>query len=164
MSDETEGFTLELRGLNQLIKALKVKPPVVRIGVLGTGARPAKNGQTNTPTNAEIGAVHEFGAPARGIPQRSFLRVPLSENLNKELENSGLLDKDTLAEVIKSGTMLPWMKQVAVVAEGVVDDAFETSGSGKWPAWKNKNYHNQGGMLLVDTGSLRDSITSEVKE
>lgn len=164
MSDENESFSIELRGLEQLVKALKQKPPVVKIGVLGSAGRSAKYGQKGAPTNALIGAVHEFGSPARNIPQRSFLRVPLSENLNKELENSGLLDKDTLALVIKSGTMTPWMKQVAVCAEAVVDDAFETSGNGTWPKWRNPNYTNGGGMLLVDTGQLRDSITSEVSE
>lgn len=149
---ETEGFSIELRGLDQLIKALKAKPPTVRIGVLGGGE------------NATVGAVHEFGAPARNIPQRSFLRVPLADHLNKELENSGLLNKEVLNDVIKKGSMTPWMKQVAVVAQGIVDDAFETSGDGKWPKWKDPNYTNQGGMLLVDTGSLRDSITTEVTE
>lgn len=141
--------TIEIRGLEQLIKALKAKPPTVRIGILGGGR------------NATVGAVHEFGAPARGIPQRSFLRIPLSEHLDKELEKSGMLDAETLKEVIASGTMLPWMKQLAIVAEGVVDDAFENSGPG-WPKWKNPNYKNEGGMLLVDTGQLRESITSEV--
>lgn len=157
-----EAFSIELRGLDQLIRALKQKAPTIKIGILGSTARKPKNGNANVPTNATVGAVHEFGAPARGIPQRSFLRIPLSENLNKELERSGLLDKEALNEVIKSGTMLPWMEKVAICAEAVVDDAFETSGGGKWPAWKNKNYHNEGGMLLVDTGSLRESVTSEV--
>lgn len=150
MSDE--GFTLELKGLDQLVKALKKDPPIVRIGVLGGGR------------NAIVGAVHEFGAPARNIPQRSFLRVPIMDNLNKELQKSGLVEKEALAEVIKTGSMVPWMKQVAVTAEGVIDDAFETSGGGQWPPWKNPDYHNGGGTLLVDTGSLRDSITSEVIE
>ena len=150
MSDDTEPFSIELRGLEHLMSALKAKPPVLKIGVLGGGR------------NATVGTVHEFGAPARGIPQRSFLRVPLSENLNKEIEKSGLLDQETLKEVIKTGSMVPWIKKVAVSAEAVVDDAFETSGQGKWPKWKNKNYHNEGGMLLVDTGQLRDSITTEV--
>lgn len=161
MADE-ESFSIELKGLDQLVKALKAKPPLVRIGVLGNASRPRKG--RKTPTNAEIGAVHEFGAPGKGIPQRSFLRIPLSENLNKEIESAGLLDKETLAQVIKSGSMVPWMKQVAISAEAVVDDAFETAGDGKWPSWKNPNYKNEGGMLLVDSGSLRESIASEVKE
>lgn len=162
MSDTS--FELNIKGLDAMIKALKEKPPTLRIGILGTEARPAKKGQKDTPTNALVGAVHEFGSPARGIPQRSFLRVPLSENLEKELDNSGLLDEKTLKEVIQVKTLTPWLKQVAIVAEGVVDDAFETSGDGKWASWKSPTYTNFGGMLLVDTGSLRDSISTEVIE
>lgn len=161
---EFENDTVEIKGLDQLVKALKVKPPIVRIGVLGSSSRPASKGNKQAASNAEVGAAHEFGAPARGIPQRSFLRVPISEHLEKELEKSGITDPDTLGEVIKSGDLIPWMQKIAVVAEGIVDDAFETSGDGKWPAWKDPNYTNEGGMLLVNTGALRDSITSEVIE
>lgn len=151
--------TLELKGLDQLLKAIKGKLPTIKIGIMGNTST-VKDGKSVS--NALIGAVHEFGAPARGIPQRSFLRVPLANNLTKELQKSGLLDEDTLSEVIKTASILPWMEQVAIVAEGVVEDAFETSGDGSWPTWKNPNYKNEGGALLVDTGSLRDSITTEV--
>ena len=149
---ENDDYKLELKGLDKLIKALKIKPPIVRIGVLGGGR------------NSEIGAVHEFGAPSRNIPQRSFLRIPLTDNLNKEMERSGLLNENTLKAVIANGNMVPWIEKVAIVAEGIVDDAFESSGDGKWPKWKDPNYHNEGGMLLVDSGQLRNSITSEVVE
>lgn len=149
MSDE-ETFTLELKGLDKLLKALKGKPPSLKIGVMGS-------------RNATIGAVHEFGAPARNIPQRSFLRIPLSENLNREMERAGLLDKDTLNEVIQSGSMTPWLKQVGVSAEAVVDDAFESEGPG-WAPWRDPNYTNEGGSILTDTGQLRESVTSEVQE
>lgn len=162
MSDET--FELKIGGLEHLIKALKARPPTVRIGILGSTARAPKKGQNHAPSNATIGAVHEFGSPARGIPQRSFLRVPLSDHLQDELEKSGLLDKETLKKVVETGSMTPWIKQVAVCAEAVVDDAFESSGFGKWPPWKDPNYKNEGGMLLVDSGQLRDAVTSEVVE
>lgn len=154
--------TVELKGLDQLVRALKASPPVIKIGIMGGGSHPTKGKSGKAPSNAEVGAAHEFGAPARGLPQRSFLRVPLTTNLNKELESSGLLDADKLAEVIKQGSIRPWVDQVSIVALGVVDDAFETSGDGQWPTWCRDGYSNGGGMLLVDTGSLRESITSEV--
>lgn len=159
-----EGFEIKIDGLNKIIKALKKEPPKCRLGILGGGNRTPKQGQKNAPTNAMVGAIHEFGSPIRGIPSRSFLRIPLSQNLNKELENSGMLDKETLEEVIKSGTMLPWVKKIAVVAEGIVLDAFDTGGFGEWKPWKNKDYTNNTGMILVDTQQLRNSISSEVKE
>jgi phage gpG-like protein len=152
MSAHFEGTDkVELANLDKLIKAMK-SPPTLKVGILGGGE------------NATIGAVHEFGAPARNIPQRSFLRVPISEHLSKKLEEDGVLTKEHLAEVIKTGSIAPWMRQVGVTAVGIVDDAFESSGDGKWRKWKDPKYTNEGGMLLVDTGGLRDSITSEVTE
>jgi phage gpG-like protein len=157
---DTDASTVNIKGLDQILKALKAKPPVCRIGILGsTNARQGKSGVTN----ATVGAVHEFGAPGRNIPQRSFLRVPLTDNLEKYLEQAGAFDKDVLAEVIKQGSVIPWMKKVAATAKQIVGEAFDTGGFGRWPAWKDPNYTNEGGQLLVDTQSLRDSITTEVK-
>lgn len=156
----SDSFTLEIKGLNQLIKSMKGKLPTCRIGILGDESRTGKG--SKVPTNAEIGAVHEFGAPSKGIPQRSFLRMPLTEHLEKEMESSGLLDKETLAEVVKQGSIKPWLEKIAVVSEGVVLDAFETKGGGKWPPWKNPSYTNEGGTLLVDSQQLRNSVTSKV--
>lgn len=151
MAEDEKPFTIELGGFEKFVKAIK-NPATLKIGVLGGGR------------NATVGAVHEFGAPGRNIPQRSFLRVPLSENLNKELANSQLMGVDELNQVIKTGSMVPWLKKIGVAAEAVVDDAFETSGNGAWPPWRNPHYHNGGGMLLVDTGQLREAITSQVIE
>lgn len=123
-------------------------------------SKPRKGGKQLT--NAEIGAVHEFGNSTH--PQRSFLRVPLMDRLNKELQDSGSFDKETLRDVIINGTVVPWLKKVAVVAEGIVAGAFDTGGYGKWAQWKNPSYQNNTGNILVDTTQLRNSITSEVKE
>jgi phage gpG-like protein len=158
MSDDT--VTINVKGLDQLLKALKAGPPIARVGILGD--KTARSGDGSFQTNAEIGAAHEFGTSK--MPARSFLRVPISQNLQKEMENSGALDKKTLNEVVKQGSVLPWVKKIAILAEGIVADAFDTGGFGKWPGWKNPNYTNNSGQLLVDTKQLRDSITSEVKE
>lgn len=158
---------LNIQGLDQLVKALTAKPVVARVGILGSSNHFAqlKQGQSqpaHAVTNAEIGAVHEFGTSK--IPQRSFLRIPISDNLNREMDRSNLFDQDVLKDVIESGSVVPWVKNVAIAAEGCVLDAFNTGGNGKWPAWKNPNYENNTGQLLVDTQQLRNSITSEVIE
>jgi phage gpG-like protein len=158
--DDDGDTTVNVKGLDQLLKALKVdRLPVARIGILGGGAVRKGAG----PSNAEVGAVHEYGSPARGIPQRSFLRIPISENLDKRMVNIGAADQDALTQVIKTGSLLPWLTKVAALAEQIVFDAFDTGGFGKWPAWKSKAYTNNTGMLLVDTQQLRNSITTEVK-
>lgn len=153
--------TLNVTGLDKLLRALRSKPPVSRVGVLGSDS--ARKGKGHQPTNAEIGAAHEYGAPARGLPQRSFLRVPIAERLQKEMESSGAFTPDVLSEVIRSGSVLAWMKKVAVLAEGIVSGAFDSAGYGKWAPWAVPGYKNNAGQILVDTKQLRDSITSEVK-
>lgn len=157
MSDDV---TLTTPGLDKLLKALKAKPPVARVGILGDkGQRTTKSDEKNLPTNAEIGAAHEFGTTK--LPMRSFLRVPISDNLGKEMEKSGMLDKNALNEVVQSGSLLPWMQKVAIIAEGCVADAFDTGGNGKWKPSDMKYKENQ--QTLVETQQLRNSITSEVK-
>lgn len=134
--------------------------PRARVGILGGKAlRGQKN--FNGSNNASIGAAHEFGNAK--VPMRSFLRVPITEHLNKKMETAGAFDKEQLAEVLKAGSVLPWVKKIAVLAEAIVIEAFATGGFGKWPAWKTPGYKNDGGRLLVDTGQLRDSISSDVK-
>lgn len=167
-----ESDTVNVKGLDLLLKALKVsKPPSARVGILGDKNKPhfvsAKAGQklpNHIPTNAEIGAVHEFGSPKRGIPPRSFLRIPISEKLQKYMEDAGAFDEDVFAKVIKTGSVLPWLKKIAILGEAIVSDAFDSAGFGKWKGWKNPNYTNQTNQILVDTQQLRNSITSEVKE
>jgi hypothetical protein len=153
VSDE---LTMDLSGLEKLRKALGGDLPELKVGILGDSAR------TGGQTNAEIGYRHEVGV---GVPRRSFLRDPLEENLENYLESSGAFDNDVLADVIKGGSVTPWLQKVGVVAENVIADAFATGGFGNWPALSpltvRRKRNNQ---ILVETNQLRDSITSEVKD
>jgi hypothetical protein len=153
LSDD-KAYVINTKGLDKLVKALKTKPPVARVGILSKNAR-----NTQGPGNATIGAMHEFGTTK--TPVRSFLRVPISEHLEKEMESSGALDKKVLADVVSQGTILPWLQKIAILAEGIVAQAFDTGGFGKWPL---SNYsHKKNHQTLVETNQLRESITSEVK-
>ena len=114
-------------------------------------------------TNAAIGMGHEFGDPTRHLPQRSFLRVPISERWAKELETAGLFEEDVIKAVIKKKSILPWMKLATIVAEKIVITGFTNGGYGKWAPWA-QGYSSTTGNILVETQQLRDSITSEVKE
>ena len=159
MSEAT--VSLKHKNLDQLIKALKGNLPKASIGVLGDKNQRSGNGKLS---NAEVGLIHEFGVFTKGkhIPQRSFLRVPLQENLSEKLEESGAFDKETLKKVVKEGTIFQWVQKVAVVAESVVAEAFATGGYGKWMPWA-PGYTNNTSMILVDTTQLRESIGSVVE-
>lgn len=152
MSDEA----VNIKGLDGLLKALK-NIPNVKVGILG-----GKNSRSDTSTNASIGAKHEYGD--ENMPERSFLRVPISDNLQTYLDKNGAMDPDVLKRLIKEGTFAEYIKKIGVTAEEIVTDAFDTGGFGKWAEWSNPNYQNNTGQILKDTQQLSRSITSEVDE
>lgn len=153
MSDDYE---LNTKQLDQLLKALKTNMKRVRVGILG-GKVARSSSYAN---NATIGAFHEFGTAK--MPMRSFLRMPISEHMQAALEKAGAFTKDAAKQVLKEASLGPWLDRVGALAVGVVMDAFDTAGFGKWPKW-SKGYSNNTGQILVDTQQLRNSITSEVK-
>lgn len=160
MGDES---TFNTRGLDDFMKLLKTKGPSVVVGILGDKDARRGSGKKSQTSNATVGAVHEFGSPARNIPVRSFLRVPIADNLQKYLEQAGAFDEDTFKKVMKEGSYVPWLKKVGAVGVKVVLDAFDTQGFGKWPSWKNPSYSNRNGAVLDDTGQLKSSISFEVR-
>lgn len=155
----SDAFDVNTKNLDQIIKALKSNMSRARVGILGgKTARNPVPGEAGVNTNASIGAEHEFGGK---FPQRSFLRVPISENMQKEMDNSGAFDKDALAMVLKEGSPTAWLRKVAIIAERIVAEAFETGGFGRWKPSNMLRKKNH--QTLVETQQLRNSITSEVK-
>lgn len=168
------------RGIKGLIKALK-NPPSARIGILSGQygrstplAESLKHGASESKvrklrreaiamggrTNAEIGAAHEYGAPARKLPQRSWLRVPLLDHMSKEIEKRPLLMRATFQRAARDGTLLQFLGQIGTIAEAVVRTGFTNNGYGKWAPLKasyaaRKTVNN----ILVETTQLRESVT-----
>jgi len=168
--------------LEAIEKELK-KQYVAQVGVLGSnaGGRLAikdekiggKSGNRKVPvvqgesslTNADIGLIHEKGSPVNNIPRRSFLEVPLTMKMPGEMGKLGTWFSDSF----KAGSIELVYKRLAKVAEGIVLQAFPTSGYGTWPALKRGStqiagYGKHGGdeAHLIDTGQLRQSISSRV--
>lgn len=63
------------KALKKRLKPL-TKDPRAKVGIVGQKADDEKGGANM----AEIAAVHEFGSPKRGIPERSFIRSTLEAN------------------------------------------------------------------------------------
>ncbi len=170
------------KGLKQIIAAFGKKIPKVRIGIMGDdGARQPKAPpeiityealmarETNKPgveaktpaeppSNAQVLAAHEYGTAHS--PQRSVLRVPIADNLAHYLQRAGAFDDKVLTRLVESGEIRPFMEKIAITAETVVDDGFETGGFGKWkPSDMTRKTVAQ---TLVETTQMRKAITSEV--
>ena len=179
--------------LNNLMKDLGQNISI-RVGIIGDKAY-QKHPHTDL-TMAELGAIHEFGATInvtdrmRGwfwynakvhksnrpviIPTRSFLRMPLlsgegKRELNKVINEYLSKDRElNLLEAVKNTKMLRLIAElVAIKALQRVQEAFQTSGFGKWASisaftqmFRKGDANNN---PLNDTGDLMESITAQVK-
>ena len=109
-------------------------------------------------TVAQVGAQHEFGA---GVPRRSFLRTPFSAKKD-ELETA--IAKQ-FADVFQRGKKTEQaLGLIGTVAVNISKGAFTTRGYGEWPDISAATKEDKGSsQVLIDTGTLRNSITYVVR-
>ena len=109
-------------------------------------------------TVAQVGAQHEYGA---GVPRRSFLRTPFDikkDDLDKAIAKQ-------FEDVFKRGKKAEQaLGLIGTVAVNVVKGAFLTRGYGEWPDITEDTKDAKGSsQVLIDTGTLRNSITYVVR-
>jgi phage gpG-like protein len=128
--------------------------PKVYIGI-PSSANP-RQGAAN---NATIAAVHELGAPSRGIPARPFLIPTMQNNADKYTTlmaqgfRNALQDKEKAAEVYE---------KIGLVASSDVKDYIV---SGQFVPLKESTIDRKGSSKpLIDSGELRNSISYEVRK
>ena len=177
-NDSVMTMSLNVEKLMLIQKALGVKLRA-QVGVLGSSphnrsvvaprmaternakglGRPSKTLGSDL-TNAEIGAIHEFGKISKPkIPQRSFLWMPLSLYLQDEVYKKA----SVFNKLISFANVLDCYALLGICGENVVQYAFQTGGFGEWPALKPQTIANKGSdKILIDTAQLRKSITSRV--
>ncbi len=135
----------------------KAKKLSVAVGIVegkATG-RVYKDGNTVV----EVGTQNEFGKG--NVPQRSFLRTPF------------IVKKEDIAHAIRSQFKLVAeqgkdaeraLKTVGIEAENISKEAFVTGGFGQWAALSPDTIEKKGSsQILINTGILRSSITSEIR-
>ena len=106
-----------------------------------------------------LGAIHEFGAPGAGIPERSFLRVPLR---SAQDELASVFKK--LMQQVQSGdlTFDQALNQLGAKGASISQEAIS---AGIDPANAPATVAAKGSSRpLVDTGALRQSITWVVRD
>lgn len=78
------------RTWDELKAGLISAKPRVRVGVLSDETHQAEQPNQAPISMIELAAIHEFGAPAANIPERSFIRATLNnkrQEINKSIEN-----------------------------------------------------------------------------
>jgi hypothetical protein len=143
--------------LKNFIRTLKKPMGKVQIGILGdkNSRKEGANG------NAEIGAVHEFGSIARGIPKRSFLRMPLETKFKSALSNLPV-DKNGVLEIIKEQSAIVLLMKLGALGKAIILNAFDTRGFGNWKPSNMK--YKKVKQTLVESQQLRNSINFRIKE
>jgi hypothetical protein len=161
------------RGWDSLKKAMLLEKhgaSYVKVGVLGG----AKNERTpantvrqsdNTVhtgrdfTNVELAVIHEYGAPAAGIPERSFLRSTFFGGRPTYIAMLRVLLKKVYEQKMEL------KRALGLVGSKIAGDVKRriTQGAGIPPPLKSATIARKGSSRpLVDTGQLKNSITWEV--
>jgi hypothetical protein len=108
-----------------------------------------------------IAAVHEFGAPSRNIPQRSFLRSTYDENRKKYQKQ---ITKRVGKGVVTGGApAAAALREIGTVYQNDVQDKMRSGGITPPLSPSTINARPKGDAVpLVDTGRLLGAITVKV--
>ena len=108
----------------------------------------------------KVGARHEYGSGS--LPRRSFLRTPFIVK-EKDIENILLAMFKRVAENGLDAEKA--LSIVGVKAVNISQDAFTSKGYGSWQALDPQTIKAKGSsQILIDTGTLRGSITYIVRD
>jgi len=160
--------TLETGELDKLRKQLRKDGPMhLQVGVLANRTL-RQNDEGGGESNADVGLKMEFGSIEDAVPARSFLRMPLIQELPVALKQ---IDPQRWGRNLIQHGLRVTLEQLGVLAVSVVDDAFASGGFGSWKklSWKTvwlkrkRKLPNPTGILLA-TYQLRSSIDFAVKK
>lgn len=141
------------RGANALLRRLAKSREAVRVGILDDSPKKAREGDGGR-HSLEVAAVHEFGAPAAGIPQRSFIRATVDLN---EREIARLQHATMTAFVQGKVTLRQGLDRIGMKVAAMMQKRFA---AGIEPPLAESTIARKGSSKpLVDTGQLRSSIT-----
>jgi hypothetical protein len=129
----------------------------VKVGVLsGKGGAAEHDGITML----ELAAIHEFGSPAAGIPERSFIRFTMQDrrdDLNKTIESVGKAFATDKMDLDKALGVLGMWTQTAI-KRSITDRKIRQELSPVTIAKKGSD------TALVDTGRLLNAIQWQISK
>ena len=149
------------RGAGDLVKRLRALAKStrrVKVGILSDAPKKARKGSAGKLSLLEVAIVHEFGAPAANIPQRSFIRATIDERaadiarlqrvVAQRVAMGEITEEQGLAQI--GAKVAGWIK--ARIADGIAPPLAESTVRRK-----------KSTKPLVDTGQLRSAITHAVE-
>lgn len=138
---------------------------VVMVGIPSdSAARKPEDGSTKTPpSNAMLGYVHEYGLPEKNIPARPFL-VPGVESVKDRI--IAIMKKGAEAAITGDAQAVDIaLTKVGLIAVEAVQNKVDT---GPFAPLSPRTIARRKGpppyRPLIDTGAMRDSIKSIIRE
>lgn len=146
------------RGLADLQRRFKQLGAGYRVTV-GVQGRDADAQHTGGITNSDLAAVHEFGAPSVGVPQRSFLRSTADEGKTRWERRLS----EEIARVALEGADV--RQALHVVGEEFRAAVIDRIKAGIAPPLQPSTIARKGETTpLIDTGALIGAISVLVKK
>lgn len=145
------------REIQERVRKLKGAKAYAKAGVIGAKATSSHvDGQALT--NVQLAAVHEYGMPERGIPERSFIRATFREHRE---EYRALLIKLVQDGVLEGKTSM--RQALGLLGQKMAADMKDKFTKNDWEPNSPTTIARKGSSRpLIDTGALRASITYEV--
>lgn len=142
---------VDARVFDELKNRLGADKRVVKVGF------PAGKQEADETPVAMVAAVHEFGAPQRGIPERPFLRVAIRKNKDKYHR----LNHVNLIKLIKGQTTVDTaLSQLGEMAKGDVQQEIR---NGDFAPLKPETVKAKGSSKpLIDSGQMVQSVSWEL--
>ena len=142
---------IDMTVFDELKKRLVGDGKVVHVGI------PQGPKETDGTPVAMIAAVHEYGSPSQGIPERPFLRVAIYKNRNKYVR----LNRINLVKMMRGQMQME--QALGLLGEMAKGDVVTEIKSGDFAPLKAATIKRKGSSRpLIDTGQMVQSMQWEL--
>lgn len=167
---------IKAKGTKNMFLALEKQVKQFKDSAVKIGLPEKEGGKAHKDSNltiAQIGAIHEFGVPEKGIEKRSFLREPMMDN-QKKIQK--LVQTKFNAIINNRITATMALDQLGEFGMNLSKESFRDNSwkanaditvNGGWMTKNGKSFYVKGkgtSAPLVATGQLRNSITYIVEK
>lgn len=145
------------KALLQRVQDWARAPGRVRVGVLDDTPKDAHDGKPGSASLVEVAAIHEFGAPAANIPERSFIRATVDIERDEIQKLQGAVARRVVKDAItaRQGLGQIGAKVVAMMRRRIR--------AGIAPPLQPATIERKGSSKpLIDTRQLVSSLTWKV--
>ena len=143
-----------------------IQSAYLKVGILGdyAGRTPDENGterEDSDLTNPQLGFWHEFGIVKTGLPERSFLRMPILLKLPDALTKMGSAE-EWRSLIIDRG-IVELLDVIGNKCIEIIAWAFHTGGFGTWAKLRPRTImRKKNSDILIESGQMQRSITYAV--